>query len=538
MQPTDGGDRLLGGRYRLGALLGRGGMAEVYDGFDERLSRPVAVKLLRNNLADPAGMRARFAREARAAAGLSHPAVVAVYDTGEDAGTAYLVMERLPGETLADRMRRGPLDAGWVATIGSDVLGALGAAHAIGIVHRDIKPANVLITEDDRAKVADFGIAKAYRDDADATPGADLTATGLVLGTVAYLSPEQVDGAPATPRSDIYGLGVVLYEALAGRKPYEGANPVAQARAAHEGAAADIATVRPDLSPAFAAVVRRAMARNAADRYPSAAAMLADLERTGVVGTGAPGATVAVPAVAPTVAMAPVGADPTRVVAPAGPPIEELIERREDARRRRLAALAAVLALLVVAGIVAAVLLSRSSPNSGATAPSTTGRHGGTKPGSTTTSSTAPSTTASTLDPVTTALQREASQLESSGRPGAIHVAGVLRQIAATTSPGSQNRIGASTAELQQAQDLLYSGAITSYEYSRIVAVLTQAGGTAPSPTTSSVPPTTSAPTTTTTPSITTPSTTTTTTPSTTTTTVPRSTTTSGSTTTSTLLGG
>jgi eukaryotic-like serine/threonine-protein kinase len=316
MQPT-GDEPLLAGRYRLIGLLGRGGMAEVYDAFDERLDRPVAVKLLRPEVSGDAGREARFAQEARSAARLSHPGVVAVYDSGTDQGRAFLVMERLPGATLADRIRQGGIDQGWLATRADEILGALSAAHALGMVHRDIKPANILLTEQGQAKLGDFGIAKTYQNDpADTTN--DLTATGMILGTVAYLSPEQIDGQAASPRSDIYALGVVLYEALTGQKPYQGPNAVAQAHAAVTGGATDIRSLRPDVDPVLAAVVAKAMARDQADRYQSADEMRAALATTGLVaGTAAgrdPSATVVMPRV-PGGAYDPTGEVPATVVA-------------------------------------------------------------------------------------------------------------------------------------------------------------------------------------------------------------------------------
>ncbi|MDP9442205.1 MAG: protein kinase, partial [Actinomycetota bacterium] len=205
---TRGADTLLAGRYRLGSLLGRGGMAEVYDAFDERLDRWVAVKVLRPEMAAQEGVRTRFEGEARSAARLAHPNVVAIYDTGEEGDTPFIVMERLPGETLADRMAAGPVDTHWLLRVAGDVLLALGAAHAAGIVHRDVKPGNILIAADGCAKVADFGIAKSL----EVAAGADLTNTNQLVGTPAYLAPERLNGQPATPQSDLYAVGVVLYE--------------------------------------------------------------------------------------------------------------------------------------------------------------------------------------------------------------------------------------------------------------------------------------------------------------------------------------
>ena len=293
-------DRVLGGRYRLAGLLGRGGMADVYEGTDERLGRPVAIKVLRRELLRHPDVRPRFEHEARAAAGLSHPNVVAVYDTGEsDDGTPYVVMERLPGETVADRIAAGSQDPTWVVRMAGDVLGALAAAHAAGIVHRDVKPGNILVGTDDCAKVADFGIAKT----AEAATGGDTTSTGTLLGTPAYLAPERIDGQQATAQSDLYSLGVVLYEALAGRKPFDGDTPIAMANAVRHTEPAPLAQVRPGLDPALVAAVEQAMAKNPSARFPDAQSMARALGVTGDATTTVPVDTTTVIEAVPSRAM-------------------------------------------------------------------------------------------------------------------------------------------------------------------------------------------------------------------------------------------
>jgi serine/threonine protein kinase len=292
MKAADSGV-LIAGRYELGTLLRRGGMADVHAGRDLRLERPVAIKLLRPDMADRADVRLRFESEARAAARLSHPNAVAVFDTGEHDGTPYIVMERLPGRTLADVIGEGPVDPAWLTDAAAGVLSALGAAHAAGIVHRDVKPANILLTADGQAKIADFGIAKSAELASGAGRGApDLTMTGQLVGTPAYLAPERLAGAPATFLSDLYSMGVVLYEALTGEKPFAGASFVAVAQAVQSGEHRPLAEARPDLEPGMAAAVERAMNRDPSLRNSSAEAMAEAL-------TGAP------PAIAGTAASLP-----------------------------------------------------------------------------------------------------------------------------------------------------------------------------------------------------------------------------------------
>jgi hypothetical protein len=263
---------LLAGRYELGPLLGQGGMAEVFEANDLRLGRKVAVKILRPALGSDPGVRERFEQEARTAARLSHPNVVGIIDTGEDEGVAFIIMERLDGTTLADELRSGPLSEARVRSVGLQVLAALEAAHSAGIVHRDIKPANVLTCPDGRVKVADFGIATAA-DEAQA-----ITGTGLLIGTPAYLAPERLHGAAASPAADLYSLGSVLYQCLTGRRPFEGTSTVELIAAIRERTPEPIRALRPDVDPVLAAVVEAALSKEPADRPASAAAMTLALD--------------------------------------------------------------------------------------------------------------------------------------------------------------------------------------------------------------------------------------------------------------------
>ncbi len=297
---------LLAGRYRLGAPLGAGGMATVYDAVDERLERPVAVKVLRPDMAARADVRARFESEARSAARLTHPNVVAVFDSGEDEEVPFLVMERLPGETLGDRMQGQDVPTEWILRVAGDVLGALGAAHAAGIVHRDVKPGNILLADDGCAKVGDFGIAKSL----EVAAAADLTNTNQLIGTPAYVAPERIIGEPASAASDLYALGVVLYEAFSGRKPFGGATPVATAYAIRHETPPPLRELRPDLPEHVIAAVDRAMAREAAHRFADAAEMA---EALGVGVAGVP-ARFAAPADATLVAAPIAAASSTQVL--------------------------------------------------------------------------------------------------------------------------------------------------------------------------------------------------------------------------------
>ncbi|ORA52992.1 serine/threonine protein kinase [Mycolicibacterium chubuense] len=278
---------VLGGRYELRGVLGRGGMAEVRDAWDLRLDRPVAVKLLYPSVSTQPDTRRRFATEARAAAVVNHPHVVAVHDSGVHQGRHYIVLERLPGQSVADALARGgPMPAGHVRAIMRDVLSALGAAHARGVLHRDIKPANILFTRLGGVKIADFGVAKS----AD-TPQ---TLTNRVFGTMAYLPADRIAGRPAMPADDLYALGVVAYEALTGRRAYPQESLTTLADAIAAGAVTPLSVLRPDVDPALALTVERAMSRDPRWRFASAEQMRACLDppaatpqRTGVALAGA-----------------------------------------------------------------------------------------------------------------------------------------------------------------------------------------------------------------------------------------------------------
>lgn len=259
---------VIDGRYEVGAVIGRGAMGEVRRGRDVRLGRDVAVKYLRADLAADRSVRSRFEDEARAAARLSHPAIVTVFDSGEWEGVPYLVMECLSGRTLADELAGGPLPADRVLAIGIDVAGALATAHALGVIHRDVKPGNILLTGTGSVKLADFGIAKS-------TEMLDHTVTGTIVGTPAYLAPERLAGEPATAQSDIYSLGLVLYEALTGERPFRGDTPVALAHAMHTTTPTRVRERLPGIAPALATAVDAAMAKDPKHRPSSAAAMVA-----------------------------------------------------------------------------------------------------------------------------------------------------------------------------------------------------------------------------------------------------------------------
>ena len=269
---TVGDGAVLDGRYLLGPPLGRGGTADVYDGLDLHTDRPVALKVLRvQALMDP-NLGGRFEHEARAAGSLAHPNIVEVLGAGKSEERPYLVMERLTGRSLADSLRERPLDEDRARLLASQLLGALAAAHAGGIIHRDIKPSNILWSPDGSAKVADFGIAKGMEHLSSGRSG-DPTATNVVVGTPAYLAPERIEGLPATPRSDLWSVGVVLYEALAGVKPFSGDSAMSAAYAVKHSEPVLLGEMLPDIDAGLAAAIHQVLEKRPERRFASAAEM-------------------------------------------------------------------------------------------------------------------------------------------------------------------------------------------------------------------------------------------------------------------------
>jgi serine/threonine-protein kinase len=265
-------NQLLGGRYKLGEMIGTGGMADVYVAEDTRLARQVAVKVLRSDLARDPSFVARFRKEALAAAALNHPGIVAVYDSGEEPAP-YIVMELISGHTLRELIHKGervPLKR--ALEIGEGILAALEYSHQAGIVHRDIKPANIMITDHGDVKVMDFGIARALAD-----LGATLTSTWNVVGTAQYLSPEQALGEVADLRSDIYSTGCLLYEVLTGKPPFTGETPVSIAYQHVSGVLVAPSSIVTELPEGIDTLLTVALAKNPDDRYQSAGLMLDDL---------------------------------------------------------------------------------------------------------------------------------------------------------------------------------------------------------------------------------------------------------------------
>ena len=368
------------GRYQMVRQLARGGMAEVYLARDLLLDRPVALKVLFPEFSSDRSFVERFRREARAAANLNHPNIVSIFDWGEEDGTYFIVMEFVDGRTLREVIRRqDKLQPAQAAEIAAEIASALHFAHLNGVVHRDVKPGNVMITER-QVKVTDFGIARA------GDPGESLTQTGAVMGTATYFSPEQAQGQGVDPRTDVYSLGVVLYEMVAGRPPFVGDSPVSIAYQHVRETAPPLREHNPDVPPAFEAIVAKAMAKNRTDRYATAEELRADLLRftQGRTVSAAPippigDATQVVGGAAgvPTGMMAPPTAvhsamDGTRVV----PAQQEVVEYEERPRARTGTYIGVLVVLLAILGALL-YLLSRELGVGGAeevTVPSVIGQ--------------------------------------------------------------------------------------------------------------------------------------------------------------------
>ncbi len=353
MEPVDT-PRIYSGRYELTHLIARGGMAQVYRAMDRQLERPVALKVLFPELSIDRTFVERFRREAQAAANLSHPNIVPVFDWGEDDGSYFIVMEYVEGRPLSAVLRDPqPLPPREIATIGAGVASALAFAHRHGVIHRDVKPGNVLITPEGDVKVTDFGIARAVNTEES------LTQTGAVMGTAAYFSPEQAEGKGVDSRSDIYSLGVVLYEMAVGRPPFTGDSPVAVASKHVRDMPVLPREANPTVPPALEAVVMKAMAKNPDDRYGSAEELRADLLRFAdgrPVEAGDPGVTSMMAAVGATQAVPTTTGRTTAIPAGAArPPSREDLERK-----RRTRNLIILLVLLLVALAVIAYFLLRS----------------------------------------------------------------------------------------------------------------------------------------------------------------------------------
>ena len=389
--------RVIADRYAVGELLGRGGMAEVYLATDRVLDRPVAFKVLGGWLANDGTFVKRFRREALAAARISHPNLVAVFDAGSEDGVHYIVMEHVPGETLADVLRKeGRLHPNRASSIAASVADALGVAHAARIVHRDVKPANVMLTPDGRTKLMDLGIARNM-------DGESITHASSILGTAGYVSPEQARGDPVDHRSDIYSLGCVLYEMLTGRQPFEAQDPLAMAYKHVHEAPVPPTSLEPSIPPALEAVTLRAMEKKPGSRFQNVEEMASALDdRTAPV--------------APLTTTTPMPPVPATAPLPKAHP-DTLPRRADRARRRRpLVPLLLGLAALALLGGLAYALFGNDPPAGRAGPPHSPGPS--VSPSSSPSRSPSPSPTPATVDPVqeaVAALQAVVAQAVSDG---------------------------------------------------------------------------------------------------------------------------
>jgi serine/threonine protein kinase len=430
---------MIGGRYRLHGLLGEGGMARVFDSFDERLERPVAVKILRPETEALPGMRKRFQQEARISARLVHHNIVAVLDYGEDGAASYLVMERLSGRTLRDEMARGPMPPERLAAVVSETLGALAAAHRFGVLHRDIKPSNILIDDDGHARITDFGIAKSFDAMAAADATSDMTMTGIVLGTPGYLAPERRAGHSATVQSDLYAVGAVMVEALSGRRLVPGVD--------HES----------DLPPDLRPIASKALAIDPRQRFSSAEEMLQALQtRERRTDFGAAPIATTIPMEGATEAMPAPAATSILRSPPASSP--------RAAHRWRRYLFPGAVALIVLALLLLFLLTpGQSTPTRGSSASRTTTVHHRVTPA---------------RDPQATTIRQLAASVASGGLPGDPALASSLNATAAAKAGAARQT--AADATLALAAVLYAGGGISGTQFQDVATALQPTGATVP----------------------------------------------------------
>ena len=454
-------ERVVGKRYRLGGVLGEGGMARVYAAFDERLERAVAVKILHRATEALPGMRQRFEQEARIAARLVHPYIVAVLDYGEDHDACYLVMERLPGSTLRDEMARGPIPTRRAVLVTMETLTALEAAHRYGVLHRDIKPSNILHQDDGHTKIADFGIAKSLdlRALMHSVPD-DMTQTGMVLGTPGYLAPERRVGAPASVRSDLYAVGAVMVEALTGTRPgLEGVNVEPVPSPLREVAAKAVA---PDPEARFASAEQmlQALATLQRDRPPVPLVL-----------------TSSAPTTLPLAATQPMTSTPGPLQGDTGThtkalpfppqPAAALTHAQRRHRHRLMAVAIAGLVLAAVLGLAAALASTGGRGPARIVAAPATQR-------TVHTNSVHTHDTAGSQDPVGAQLRAEAATLSAGSQPGDALMAQALDAAAAQRARAS--RVAVAQEALALAKVLHASHEITSTDYQNAVSALQAPG--------------------------------------------------------------